>query len=197
MQGATLANIALFFNQGFIVDETTDVLNVDFSDRAAVRDAALAKLDQAITLSQRSFKLPNSFLNSPGWSNTQLAQMANTQAARLIAYFPRSASENATASWARVVTYASRGISSGAAFDAVSTGDGCTNWCDEHKVYLEDWDTWARVNQRVVNELDPSQPRGTRSRVRRPPRARPTHASTPRPATTDRPDLRTRRTSST
>jgi len=52
LQGMALAGIAVVYDQGFIVDETTDVSNpksLSFSPRAQVRDSALAKLNRAYT----------------------------------------------------------------------------------------------------------------------------------------------------
>jgi hypothetical protein len=161
IQGGALSNIALFFNQGFIVDETTDASTVGFSPRDAVRDAAIAKLDAAIALataSGTSFTLPNTYLNISGWTNVQLAEVANTQAARTLAYFPRTRAEMGAVDWAKVASYASKGISGGPApFDPSIVGDA-NFWWDGMKLIGGDWDTWNRVNQRVVNEIDPAQP---------------------------------------
>ncbi|HET9423742.1 MAG TPA: hypothetical protein VFO55_00115 [Gemmatimonadaceae bacterium] len=158
IQGATLANIALYFNQGFVVDENTPAgSNPPFVGADSVKKAALAKLDAAIAAANAgTFTLPGSFLNGPTWTNAQLAQVANTEAARLIAYFPRTAAQLAAmpaADWAKVETYARAGIT----FDPSITGDNFT-WYDGYKNVAGDWDTWIRVNQRVVAELDPSQP---------------------------------------
>jgi hypothetical protein len=160
IQGASLANIALFYNQGFVVDENTEAGSTPpFVSADSVRKAALAKLDAAIAASTGagvSFQLPQSFLNITGWTNAQLAQVANTEAARLMAYFPRTAAQLAAmpaSDWAKVETYARAGIT----FDPSITGNNVT-WYDGYKNVSQDWDTWVRVNQRVVALLDPSQP---------------------------------------
>lgn len=159
LQGATLSNIALFFDKGYVVDETTDPATIAFGTRAEVRDAALAKLDAAIALAGAStFQLPDNYLNITGWTNTQLRQVANTVAARTIAYFARDGAENTAANWAAVLTYASNGISSGTPFSPSITGDGAINWYDPYKTYMEDWVSWARVDMRVVCLMDPAQP---------------------------------------
>ncbi|MDP3773205.1 MAG: hypothetical protein Q8Q85_02965, partial [Gemmatimonadales bacterium] len=159
LQGATLSNIALFFDKGYVVDETTDPTTVAFATRAEVRDAALAKLDAAIALAGAStFQLPEAYLNITGWTNTQLRQVANTVAARTIAYFARTAAENTAADWAKVVQYASAGISSGTGFSPSITGDGGINWSDPYKAAMEDWVSWSRVDMRVVCQMDPAQP---------------------------------------
>ena len=160
IQGSSMGNIALFYNQGFVVDETSPAGETPpFQSADKVRDSALKKLDAAIAAATApgvDFTLPTGFLNITGWSNEQLAQMANTEAARLIAYFPRTAAQLAAmpaADWAKVETYARAGIT----FNPSITGDN-TNWFDGYKNVAQDWDTWVRVNQRVVALLDPSQP---------------------------------------
>jgi hypothetical protein len=159
LQGAAHSNIALFFDKGYVVDENTDPTTLTFSTRTEIRDAALVKLDAAIALAGASaFQLPDAFLNITGWTNVQLAQVANTIAARTIAYFGRTPTENDAADWARVLQYASQGISSGVGFDAAIVGDGGINWYDPYKTYMEDWTTWARVDMRVVCLMDPAQP---------------------------------------
>lgn len=154
IQGAALANIGMFFNQGFVLDENTDVSTLEFEPASAVRDAAVNKLDAAITLATgKSFKLPNSFLNVDGWTAAQLAQVANTMAARALAYHPRNRAEVAQVNWARVQAYAEKGIT----FDPAIVGDG-NNWFDPYKACVNAWDTWHRVNQRVVKEMDNAAP---------------------------------------
>jgi len=162
IQGATLANIAMYFNQGFFVDEnSTPGADVPFLSNDKIRDSALKKLDKAIAdAGANTFQLPQTYLNITGWTNTQVAQVANTEAARLLTYFPRTNAQLAamtTADWAKIAGYASKGISSGTPFNPSITGNNA-NWYDGYKYLGEDWDTWMRVNQRVVNELDPSQP---------------------------------------
>jgi starch-binding outer membrane protein, SusD/RagB family len=161
LQGASLANLALFYNQGFVLDEkTVDPSILPFQSADKMRDSALLHLDQAIAAATApgvSFTLPGSYFNkATGWTNAQLAQMASTEAARLIAYFPRTAAQLAAmsaADWGKVEAYARNGIT----FAPSIAGDNNV-WYDGYKNVGQDWDTWVRVNQRVVALLDPSQP---------------------------------------
>lgn len=127
LQGMALAGIALTYDQGFVVDETTDlstpdkVKALDFSTRAEMRDAALQKFDEAYTEAGAA-----AWETEPEWmgvgagtsyTNTQIRQVIRTMEAELIAMYPRNGAENASADWARVAQYASQGISSGTGFD--------------------------------------------------------------------------------
>src|SRR5205823_1767690 len=86
-------------------------------------------------------------------SLSHIAQIANTMAARTLAYFPRNAAQNAAVDWARVTGYASKGISSGTPFDWVFHDDACASWCDWLKVWSNDMTT-MRIHSRVAHLLD-------------------------------------------
>ena len=159
MQGATLAYIALNYDQGYIIDEDTDVLTVTRSSRRDVKLAAQAALDEAIALANaNTFTTPASWTNGAySYSNADVAKIANTLAAMLLAWYPRDATEAATASvvdWAEVEAYASAGMSSGGAqVNVAIEGDG-NNWNQAAMGWFTDWST-GRVSTRVAHFLDP------------------------------------------
>jgi hypothetical protein len=156
-QALSLSGLALNYDHGFIVDYDTDLLTLVIVPAADIRDAALAKFDEAIALATaNSFTTADGFFG-PGvaYSNVQVAQIAKTMAARTLAYFPRNAAANATVDWARVRDYASAGISSGAPFDWVFHQDACNTWCDFLKVWTNDMTT-MRVHTRVAHLMDPA-----------------------------------------
>jgi hypothetical protein len=166
IQALSLAELALNYDKGFIVAYNTDLTALQFSGRTAMRDAALAKFDSTITLAtSATFSVPDVFFDGVGgYDNIKIAQIANTMAARLLAYFPRTAAENAdkgaggVVDWARVANYAKLGISAtttsgGKPFDWVFKDDGCVNWCDGLKNWSNDMST-MRVHTRVAHLLD-------------------------------------------
>jgi len=126
LQGMALAGIAMIYDQGFIADETTDLLNISaipFSTRAEVRDAALQKLEEARTeagITTWTTKKEDNWTgvgSGKEYTNTQIRQLIRTMQAELVAMWPRNATENAAADWAAVANYASQGVSSGTPFD--------------------------------------------------------------------------------
>jgi len=125
LQGVVFSQIALNYDQGFIVDEATDLSNplaLPLEDRATIRDAAIAKFNEAIALMQASpfAATPGTWLgatNGPSYSSAQLIKLIRTMQAEALAYFPRSAAENATVNWAQVATYASQGMSTAGGSD--------------------------------------------------------------------------------
>jgi hypothetical protein len=166
LQGVTFAGIALNYDQGFVVDDETDLsdpASLPLVSRDELRTAALAKFDAAIALlSATPFDAsPGTWLgasNGPSYSSTQLVQLIRTMQAELVAYFPRSAAEDAAVDWAQVATFASAGISSGSSFDFSFYTDK-VNMNDQ----LKDWGNAAslvKIDTRLANIItagpDPS-----------------------------------------
>ena len=155
--GLAHSGIALNYDKGYVIDETTDVTSLAYSNRKAMRDAALAKLDAAIVLANaNTFTTPALWTNGTSYTNLQIARIANTVAAMTIAYYPRNDAENTAADWARVATYAANGMSAGTPFDFVFTGDGCSNWCPEVLVWFNSIDTGV-IHTRVSKIIHASQ----------------------------------------
>lgn len=172
LQGMALAGISMVYDQGFIVDETTDLSNpsaLPFSTRQEVRDAALAKFEQAYTeAGVAAWDTPDQgegpwfgITGGRQYSNVQIQQLIRTMEAELIAMFPRNATENTAADWASVASYASQGISSGTPYDFEYYIDLTTRECGTDCIK-----TWGnsvsteRVDTRVAamvttNHVDP------------------------------------------
>src|SRR5260221_5205319 len=127
LQAAVFANIALDYDQGFVVTEKTDLSNPEslpFVSRQVLRDSALAKFNQAIALMQAtSFTTPGNWLLGPTYSSAQLIQLIHTMRAELVADFARNSAEVGQADWAQVTTDASQGLSSGAPLDFTFQSD--------------------------------------------------------------------------
>ncbi len=155
VNGLAHSGIALNYDKGYVIDETVDVTKLQYVDRKAMRDAALAKLDAAIALANANpFSTPAAWTNGRVYTNTQIARIANTMAAMTLAYYPRDDKEDATVDWARVASYASKGMSSGTPFDFVFVGDGCSSWCHEVLIWFNAIDSGV-IHTRVAHMLDP------------------------------------------
>lgn len=159
VQGMALGSVGLVFDNGFIVDEDTPLGTATLVPYTEVSNAALAKYDKAIAAAAgAAWTIPTDF--TPGMTLTadRFGRMANTLAARQLAYTPRTAAENAVVNWAKVLQYAEKGISTGATpFNLQIEGDGGTLWYDLLK-YFGESESWVRVDQRIIQEMDPSQP---------------------------------------
>lgn len=163
LQGMALAGIALNYDQGFAIDEDTDLSNiasVPFNTRVEVRDFAIKKFDEAYTeAGVKAWSTPAEWHGVGGgrtYTNTQMRQLIRSMQAELLAMWPRDAAENAQVAWAQVATYASQGISSGAAFDwefyIDPTGNAQNAGLDNVKVWGNSIGT-MRVDTRVAKLL--------------------------------------------
>jgi hypothetical protein len=159
IQGMTLGFVSQVFDKGFVVTEHTEGGTATLVDYKAVRDGALASLDSAINASAgKSWAIAEEFTPGMSLSATNFNKMAHTIAARVIAYNARNATENAATDWGKVLAHANAGISTGAdPFDLQIQGDGGNSWYDLTKGYGE-LTSWVRVDQRIIQEADPSQP---------------------------------------
>lgn len=158
VQGASLAGIALNYDKGYILDETSDLAALTYSTRRELRDAAITSFTAAATLAgANTFTTPSGYTGGgPSYTNNQIARLANSMAAFLLANYPRNPTETAAVNWAQVVTYASNGISSGTPFDFIFMGDGCSSWCPEVIYWFNSIDT-GRLHTRVANMLSSAQ----------------------------------------
>lgn len=161
-QAASLSDLSLIFDQAFVVDETTVGTTPEFKNYKDVAATALAKWDALIaSLNGTNYTWEPTVLPlSAGALNTSILQrLSNTMAARLLAYTPRTAADNATVNWAKVVSYAEKGITgtSGTPIDINVVGDDCNNWCSLY-VYYNNEPTWMRVDMRLINLMDPNSP---------------------------------------
>ena len=172
VQAGVHTNLALLFDRAFIVDETYNP-----SDPAAARPAlvpypqvaaaAKAQWDRVIAALQpqtATFPAATIPLTVGDLTTQRLYRIANTMAARLLAYTPRTPAAAQQVDWAAVLQYAERGISGsgGAAFDVSVVGDGsCFNvspvWCSQWHAYANE-QTWMRVDVRLINLMDPTVP---------------------------------------
>jgi hypothetical protein len=162
-QAASFTNLALIHDQAFIVDETVDVVADPpaLQPYTAVATTALAKWDKLIADlngKNESYDAAVIPLTTGVLTSSKLSQISNTMAARTIALLPRTGAENTAANWAKVLTYAEKGISGTGVprFDFTIAADN-NNWWSYIASYYDE-PTWMRVDMRVINMMDPSQP---------------------------------------
>jgi len=152
-QAVTLGQIALVFDQVWLKDETGPLNDSQSVSPEVALEWSLDKLDQAIAIADNnSFTVTGEYINGNSLSSSQWSQFLNTYAARLMVNMPRNATQKAAVDWARVLAYTNRGLTQ----DFVVQGDG--------QIWYSQWvryqilPGWGRVDYRVINMMDTSQP---------------------------------------
>jgi hypothetical protein len=123
--------------------------------RKVLRDSAVVMLQRAAAIAAGTqFATDPTWAKGIGYTNTQIAQIANTLAAYTLAYYARDAAEAATVDWSKVADFASKGISSGTPVSLQFVGDG-SSWYNDMDGWFTDIST-GRVSTRIAHFLDPA-----------------------------------------
>jgi hypothetical protein len=138
LQGMSFGYLALYFDKAVIVDEKValdTITSPAFSSHPEVLAAAIQQLDSAIAIANRStFTLPVENWLFQAMNQADVARLANSFAARLLAYAPRTRAERAAVNWNQVITRVDAGIRSD--FAPIGQPDIL-------------WDDWKRLVARV------------------------------------------------
>ena len=164
IQAATLTNLALIYDKAFVVDETFDASKAlpQLAPYTEVAAAAEKKWDAVIAATAgKSYEYGDVVLPMGGqkFSAVTMNRIANTLAALLLTYTPRTAAEVPAVNWAKVLQYADKGIgtgSAGAPFDFTVVGDN-NNWYS-YNVYYGDETSWVRTDLKLIHKMDPTVP---------------------------------------
>jgi hypothetical protein len=132
VQGISHAQIALLFGQGFVVDETTDLLAAQEPlPYDQLMDVAMGYFDQAISLSQSaSWTLPMEWMRA-SLTGPEFARVMHSFKARYMSMSARSVAERKALPWSQIVADIDAGITS----DFVANYDDDTNWHWEAGAY--------------------------------------------------------------
>ncbi len=154
MQGVSLAAMAVIFDQAFIVDEETDLNDLELSDYNAVWAAAEAKLREAEQLAQgAAWQIPSGWVGCNGdWSPARLAELARGYRARYAIQVPRTPEERANLDWAAIKAAAAPGLTA----DHGGYYDTCVWGWHGNKWPLEMLDGWGRADYRWIGPADAS-----------------------------------------
>lgn len=117
MQGVLHGYYSLYYDKSYVVSENRDmqdpavVRDLQLKPYGEVRDSAVAMLADAARLAAAdTFTLPSTWINGLTLRNTDLVRLANTYAARNLAYAPRTPAERAAVNWTEVIRLIDAGI---------------------------------------------------------------------------------------
>jgi hypothetical protein len=157
VQGLTHAEIALHFDQGMILSETTpieelaDLPLVPYQDVMAF---ALDALDDALDLAQADFTIPSGWMRTPAdLSAADFRRIVHAARARYTAAVARNPTERAAVDWSAVLfhTDPARTITQ----DYNVQGDGGQAWWSRQGVQMS-FDIWSRAAYFTVGPADVS-----------------------------------------
>lgn len=145
LQGISTGYLGLYFDQAFVVDETValeSLTNPEFTPYPQVIEAAVEQIDAAIAVAaSNNFTLPVDSWLFVDMNRDEFVRLANSFAARLLAYSARSRAERAAVNWTEVI----RRIDAGVVTDFAPVGQPDILW-----------DDWKRLTARVRNVARPS-----------------------------------------
>lgn len=153
-QGMSLGYIGLIFNQGFVTSENTNLsIAVPLSPYKDVIDSALSCLDKAIAICEsETFSIPSTWVPGIVLDQKTLGELANSFAARIMAYAPRNEAENDAVDWDAVYAYAKKGIT----YDFSPLADDIS-WYSLYQTYPI-YGGWGQTDMRIINMMDPAMP---------------------------------------
>jgi hypothetical protein len=138
MQGLSHGMLGLYFDKAFIVDEklALDTISApQFHPYPEVVAAAITQLDDAIAAAgTANFTLPVDAWLFQAMTRDEFVRLANSYAARFMAYAPRTRAERAAVNWNTVLARANAGIT--------------TDFAPVAQVDIL-WDDWKRLVARV------------------------------------------------
>lgn len=155
LQGHSYGVLSKIYDKAKIVSENVDLLDVssmEYADYTVMADSAVKFLEEAIAYANSGDDFTVGGWNGISITRDQFVQICRTTQARILVHNARNETENAATDWAAVLDYASEGVD----FDFSPVGDGSTWW--KPFIYYGNNPDWSRVDMRIINMLDDSQP---------------------------------------
>ncbi len=158
LRGVSNGYLGLIYDVGFTVVESTDVSQpLDFVPYTTMVQSAIDDLTMAISTAQSAGAgFSHTYFNGLDLDQDQFIRLSNSYAARFLSSWPRTEAEAAGIDWLAVRDRASEGLD----FNFAPEADG-SFWFGGQRFQYRDTGNggfWARLDQRLVSAMDPSQP---------------------------------------
>ncbi len=164
MQGLGHGYLALFIDQGNILNEATELqvagvpVTLEFATYQEMMAEAITNLNASIAISDvNTFTTPTTWFNGITLTSDELSQLAHSFNARFMANVARTPAERDAVAWGTVKTEITAGITS----DFSPVGDeknGGGPWFDTVKWMMNDASTWTRADYRSIGGVRPNDP---------------------------------------
>jgi len=154
VSGVAHGYLGLIFDKALVVNYDSNPEEFKLVSWDEVIKESLKMIDRAIEISDANyFEIPAEWVGSQVMTNVEFSQLANSYAARIMAYCPRNSLENSRADWNRVLEYASKGINQNFAPEL----GGAYDFYDFYWFYST-YPGWGRVDHRIINLMDHDYP---------------------------------------
>lgn len=153
LRGMAKGYLANLYNQGFIVNEDTNLENLQLKTYTEILTSAVTDLKEVITLANANTFTTPSLFNTVTLSNGDLGRLAHSYVARFIVQNSRTMAENEAVDWASVLMHVNAGITA----DFAVPVDG-NNWFHNYQ-YLSGLHWYFRADMRILNMLDSNYPK--------------------------------------
>lgn len=156
MQGLLHGNIALLYDQGYIVDENTErfepsgaTIPLETVPYPQMQAAAIGYLDEAIALAEgEDFLIPSDWM-AQEWTAEEFVEFAYSWKARILANVARTPEERAAVDWAGVLTAVDNGIEETLELDVVDR----IFW---DAIRYQTFRGWQQLNYQILGMADQS-----------------------------------------
>jgi hypothetical protein len=158
LRGLSWGYLGLFFDQGLRVDENTDLEQaLEFLPYEEMITAGVQELELAIeTVEPLGEDFVHHYFNEVRLNADEFIQLGHAYAARFLAQWPRTPAEREKVNWQAVLEHAEKGLQ----YNFAPEADG-EAWQSYHKWVFAatgQGPFWARLDQRLVAAMDPTQP---------------------------------------
>ena len=158
IQGICYGYLGCFFDQAYLVDETTDMEAIaggaDFSPSpyTEVAAAGIGYLEDCIAICEtNTFTLPSTWIYGNAFTNDELAALAHSYAARYMAGVARTPADRDALDWNAILAHAELGYTD----DFGPYCDGYVNWGNDYR-YAVNLASWKRADYKTVGIADTS-----------------------------------------
>ncbi|HSV75937.1 MAG TPA: RagB/SusD family nutrient uptake outer membrane protein [Bacteroidales bacterium] len=173
LRGLSLGQLGLSFDQAMVSkteeapggDVAAYLAALQFQPWSEVIEEALEDLEKVVEIinANPAFTLPAGTVNGMTITSDYMRRLANSYAARFLTLGARTRAQNQTMNWTAKYTWADvlAFTNNGITVDFAPIGNGLPwdggSWWDLNIKYLRQ-DGWGRVDMRIINMMDPSQP---------------------------------------
>ena len=157
MQGISYCYLGSFFDQAYIVDETTDLESeLALSPYQDVTAAGIGYLEDCIAVCEANeFTIPSvGWLNGLEISSDYLARVCHSYIARNLACVTRTPAERDAVDGSKVIALVDAGLLNDSE-DFGASGDGFVSWFSDFR-FISAYSPWTRADYKTIGKTDTS-----------------------------------------